>query len=497
MTEPTSGLLTVIVFLPAAGAAGIALFGSNPRAVRSVAAAVMATVLVLSIYAWTVWRDSSAGVVGEQLGRYGGGAWIPGLNAVYNLSIDGLSLPMVVLTGLLGLAAVLGSWHVATRVREYHVWLLLLLAGVLGVFTARDLLLFFLFWEVELIPMYLLISVWGTGSKEHSAMKFVLYTLFGSAFMLIGVLVVRAATGTFDMEALALMGQGGEIVPPVLTLGSVFFLFLLAFAIKLPVWPLHTWLPDAHTDAPTAVSVLLAGVLLKMGGYGLIRINLGFFPETAERWAPVLVVLAVVNVLYGAAVVFRQHDLKRLVAYSSVSHMGLVLLGIASLEVLGVTGAAMQMFAHGTITGLLFLVVGLMYDRAHTRWIPDLGGLAANMPVIAAITVVAGLASLGLPLLSGFAAEVVVFLGSFGPQPLATALAAFGIVLTAGYILWTVERVLFGPARPRFAGISDASVVDSVAMALLVAPIVVVGVYPALLMDVFEPAVRLIVGVGG
>ncbi len=494
MTDPTNGLLTLIVFLPAAAAVAIALIGSNPRAVRWAAAGVMAAVLALSIYAWSVWQSSSAGVIGERLGQYDTGAWIPEVNALYNLSVDGLSLPMVVLTGLLGLAAVFGSWHVTTRVREYHVWLLLLITGVLGVFTARDLLLFFLFWEVELVPMYFLISVWGTGNKEHSAMKFVLYTLFGSAFMLVGVLVLRAATGTFDMEALALMGQGAEIAPRFLTLSSVFFLFLLAFAIKLPVWPLHTWLPDAHTDAPTAVSVLLAGVLLKMGGYGLIRINLGFFPETAERWAPVLVVFAVINVLYGAAVVFRQHDLKRLVAYSSVSHMGLVLLGVASLGVVGVTGAAMQMFAHGTITGLLFLVVGLMYDRAHTRWIPDLGGLAANMPILAAVTVVAGLASLGLPLLSGFAAEVVVFLGAFGPQPLATALAAFGIVLTAGYILWTIERVLFGPQRPRFAGIGDASVVDGVAMALLVAPIVVVGIYPAILMDIFEPAVRLIVG---
>ena len=496
MTEPTNGpgLLTLIVFLPAVAAAGIGLFGSNPRAVRWTAAGTMFGVLVLSIYAWLVWQDSSTGTIGEQLGRYGAGAWIPEVNAVYSLSVDGLSLPMVVLTGLLGLAAVFSSWHVVTRVREYHVWLLLLLTGVMGVFMARDLLLFFLFWEVELVPMYFLILVWGTGNKEHSAMKFVLYTLFGSAFMLVGVLVLRASTGTFDMEALALMGQGGGIAPRFLTLGLVFFLFLLAFAIKLPVWPLHTWLPDAHTDAPTAVSVLLAGVLLKMGGYGLIRINLGFFPETAKDWAPVLIVLAVVNVLYGAAVVFRQHDLKRLVAYSSISHMGIVLLGVASLGVVGVTGAAMQMFAHGTITGLLFLVVGLMYDRAHTRWIPDLGGLAANMPVVAAVTVVAGLASLGLPLMSGFAAEVVVFLGTFGAQPLATALAAFGIVLTAGYILWTVERVLFGPARPRFAGIGDASIVDGVAMALLIVPIVLVGMYPALLMDVFEPAVRLIVG---
>ena len=472
----------------------IALFGSSDRAVRWGAAGIIALDLAASLFAWSVVSGAEAGVIGEQLGENGGDSWIPVVNAVYKLALDGLSLPMVVLTGLLGLVAILSSWNVTTRVREYHVWLLLLLTGVLGVFAARDLLLFFLFWEMELVPMYFLISVWGTGNKEHSAMKFVLYMLFGSAFMLLGVLILRVSTGTFDMDVLATMGQSGAIAPQFLTLSSVFFLFLLAFAIKLPIWPLHTWLPDAHTDAPTAVSVLLAGVLLKMGGYGLIRINLGFFPDTMERWAPILAAFGVVNVLYGAAVVFRQNDLKRLIAYSSVSHMGLVLLGVASLGVVGVTGAALQMFAHGTITGLLFLVVGLMYDRAHTRWIPDLGGLAANMPIVAAVTVVGGLASLGLPLLSGFAAELAIFLGTYGTQPLATALAAFGIVLTAGYILWTVERVLFGTGKPRFAGMGDASFVDGVAMALLVGPIVLIGVYPALLIDVFRPAVRLIVG---
>ena len=284
------------------------------------------------------------------------------------------------------------------------------------------------------------------------------------------------------------------MAPGLLSLNSIFLLFLLAFAIKLPVWPLHTWLPDAHTDAPTAVSVLLAGVLLKMGGYGLIRINLGFFPDTAATWAPILAVFAVINIIYGASVVFRQNDLKRLIAYSSVSHMGLVLLGVASMGAVGVTGAALQMFAHGTITGLLFLVVGLVYDKAHTRWIPDLGGVAARMPLIATVTVVAGLASLGLPLLSGFAAELVVFLGTFGSYPVATAIAASGIVLTAGYILWTVERVFFGPLKPRFAGLTDASRIDGIAMALLIAPIIAVGVYPAFLIGIFEPAVIVILG---
>jgi len=242
--------------------------------------------------------------------------------------------------------------------------------------------------------------------------------------------------------------------------------------------------------------VLLAGVLLKMGGYGLIRINVGMFPGEMEQWAPFLVILSVISILYGAAVVFRQTDLKRLVAYSSVSHMGLVLLGVASLGAVSVTGAALQMFAHGTITGLLFLVVGIIYENAHTRHIPDLGGLIARMPVVGAVFVFAGLASLGLPLLSGFAAELMVFLGSFDAYPWQTGFAVLGIVLTAGYILWTVERVLLGPLKERWQSVKDASPADFVAMALLVLPIIIVGVYPALVADVFRDAVTVLVGGG-
>ena len=488
------GLITLIVFLPVAGAAAIALAGRRQPLVRRIALGAVILDLILAAYAWLVYNNG--GPIVEQLGAYGTSPWIPGVNASYLLTIDGLSMPLVFLTALLGVVAVLGSWHIKDRVREYHFWLLLLLTGVQGVFVAGDLLLFFLFWEVELIPMYFLIAMWGTGHREYSAMKFVMYTLFGSAFMLVGVLALRFAIGSFDMQVMTLEAQAGSLRPTFLTLDAIFAMFLIAFAIKLPVFPLHTWLPDAHTDAPTAVSVLLAGVLLKMGGYGLIRINVGMFPGEMETWAPLLVGLAVVSVLYGAAVVFRQTDLKRLIAYSSVSHMGLVLLGVASLGVVSVTGAALQMFAHGTITGLLFLVVGIIYENAHTRHIPDLGGLIGRMPVVGAVFILAGLASLGLPLLSGFAAELMVFLGSFDEYPLATAFAVIGIVLTAGYILWTVERVLLGPIKERWRTIKDASFVDAVAMALLIVPIIVVGVYPALVSDVFRDGVSRLVGGG-
>ena len=432
--------------------------------------------------------------------------WISGetLQASYFLGVDGLSVPMVALTGLLGLCAVLASWHITMRVREYFVWLLLLQTAVMGVFSSLDLLLFFFFWELELVPMFMLISIWGAGRKEYSAMKFLIFTILGSAFMLVAIVAVFVTpeVGTFDMTALStqstMLTSAGVLIP----MGALFWLFFIGFAVKLPTWPFHTWLPDAHTDAPTAASVMLAGVLLKMGGYGLLRINVGMFPGQAVDYAWALVTLGVISVLYGAVVTLRQTDLKRLIAYSSVSHMGLVLLGIGSvgvahgeLTVAGLNGAAMQLFTHGTITGLLFLGVGLVYDRTHTRYIPDLGGLADRMPVVAVALLIAGLASLGLPGLSGFISEVLVFLGAFQAYAWPTALAVFGIVLAAGYILWMMERSFFGLRRERFADLTDASLVEAIPLGLLIISIIGVGVYPAILTDVFEMGLQPMVAV--
>ena len=494
MTQLFEGtpLLTATLFLPLAGALFILLLLRTPRAVRFFAVGItIADLLLAGAVFYAVLKDKSGLQFGEPIlvERFD---WIQSLNVQYFLGVDGLSAPMVLLTGLLGLCAVLASWHIKLRVKEYFAWLLVLQTAVMGVFLSLDFVLFFIFWEVELLPMYFIISIWGSGRKEYSAMKFLIFTFIGSAFMFVGILVLYFSVGTFDMTELGLMNLTALLIPA----NIVFFMFFAAFAVKLPVWPVHTWLPDAHTDAPTAGSVMLAGVLIKMGGYGLIRVCVTMFPQITRDYSWFLVSIAVFSIIYGAMVTLRQSDLKRLIAYSSVSHMGLVVLGVASLGAvagnvnpIGLNGAAMQMFTHGTITGLLFLLVGLMYDKTHTRYIPDMGGLASRMPVIASVFVVAGLASLGLPGLSGFVSEVLVFLGAFPVWGWLTGIAVFGIVLTAGYILWMVQRVLFGPALPRYAGVSDASFVEAVPAVLLLIVIVLVGVYPSLITDVFDAGI--------
>ncbi|MBM4406298.1 MAG: NADH-quinone oxidoreductase subunit M [Chloroflexi bacterium] len=466
----------------------MALCARSDRQARWMAAAFSIATLVLSLI---VWARLDLGIDGPQFVQRN--EWIKAFNVEYFIGVDGLSAPLVTLTALSAVAGVFISWHVHKRVKEFFFWLLLLESGILGVFVSLDMLLFFLFWEVELIPMYMLISIWGSGRKEYSAIKFVLFTMAASALMLAGILAIYFSTSTFDMMAL----RDGPFEMSLIPASLAFFMLFAAFAVKLPIWPFHTWLPDAHTDAPTAGSVMLAGVMLKMGGYGILRLCVSFFPDVAHDYAWLLATLAVVNVLYGGLMVFRQKDLKRLIAYSSVSHMGFVLLGIASLGEVGLNGAALQMFTHGTITGLLFMLAGTIYEKARTRHIPDLGGLANKTPLLALGFILGGLASLGLPAMSGFVAELTVFLGAFGVYRIATILAIFGIVLSAGYILWTVQRVFFGPEKPRFATTPDADAMEIVPMVGLLAAIFIVGIYPALVTDTFKVGIAPIVNLLG
>ena len=488
--------LTTIIFLPVVGAILIAFIpGLSERLIKWLAALFTFFSLALSLYAFAIFDRSGGAIQFEE--KF---SWIPAINAHYHVGVDGLSLPLVILMSILGFLVVLISWKVDLRPREYFAWLLLLETSILGVFCSLDLLLFFLFWEIEVIPMYFLISIWGTGRREYSAIKYVVYTLFGSAMMLAGILSLYFATGSLSMVEIA---QGGlAMIQSVMPVVAIFFLLLTGFAVKLPVFPLHTWLPDAHTDAPTAVSVVLAGALLKMGGYGMIRLCVSIFPTVAQQYALILVILAVVNVLYGAAVTLRQTDLKRLIAYSSISHMGYVLLGIFALGQVSLVGATLQMFSHGFITGLLFAMAGLVMHNAGERDLRQLGGLARQMPIIAVIFSVAGLAALGLPTTSGFAAEFLVFVGSYSSTIVSgiqvyTILGVLGIVITAGYILWMLQRVFYGPVLKQFDKAKDADILERVYIFTFIAVIMLVGIYPAILTDVIKTGIMPIMGLLG
>ena len=489
--------LSTILFLPAAGAIVIALIkGKDEKLYKWLAAVFTAIPLALAIYLFVAFDRTAGGIQFEE--SY---LWISPLNSYYHLGVDGLSLPLVLLTTFLGFLAVLISWKVTSRPREFFAWLLLLETSIIGVFVSLDLLLFFIMWEIEVIPMYFLISVWGSGRKGYSATKYVIYTLLGSAFMLAGILSLYFTTGSLSMVDITNSGLG--MVQTAMPAAAIFWLLFIGFAVKLPMFPLHTWLPDAHTDAPTAVSVMLAGVLIKMGGYGMIRLCVSMFPTQAQEYAQILIILALIGIIYGAAVTLMQKDIKRMIAYSSISHMGYVLLGIFALGEVSLTGASLQMFSHGIVTGLLFAMAGLIIHNVEVRDLTKLGGLAKQIPIIMVVFVIAGLASLGLPTTSGFAAEFLVFLGSYTSNAVAhlnvyTIIAIIGVVLTAGYILWMLQQSFHGPVKKEFDKVKDADGLEKFYMFVLVAVIMLVGIYPAVLTDVFkvgiEPIVKLIGG---
>jgi len=465
------GNLNWVVFAPLIGAAVILRCPRTAvQRMQRIALVTTGLTLLLSLGLLTQFEAGEATLQLEQLRP-----WIPAVNIWYHLGIDGISLPLVLLTALLAFLACVGSLGITERVKEYFVLYLLLETGMLGTFVALDLFLFYIFWEVVLVPMYFLIGIWGGGRREYSAMKFFLYTLAGSLAMLLGILAVYLHTGSFDL--IALRERAGADFP--LGLQQVLFLaFFLAFAVKVPVFPFHTWLPDAHVDAPTPISVLLAGVLLKMGGYGFFRISYPLFPDGARWFVPATAILALINILYGALVAMAQTDFKRLVAYSSVSHMGFVLLGLASLTETGLQGGLLQMVSHGLITGGMFFLVGVLYDRTHTRDLTAFGGLGAHLPLYAGLLTFFALASLGLPGLSGFVSEFLSLLGAFPTQQLITALAIVGIVLTAGYMLLMLQRVLLGPRNPRWHALPDMTRRELVTLVPLLLLIAFIGLYP-------------------
>jgi len=474
----TPGLLTTVTFLPALGALGLALVPrGRERVHRWGGLAVATATFLLSVPLYTRFDP---GVADYQFEEYA--PWMPGLGVAYHLGVDGISVLLVLLTTFLVPLALASAWEaVAERAKEFVVTMLVLETGMVGVFVSLDLFLFYVFWEATLIPMYLVIGIWGGERRVYAAVKFVLYTLAGSLLMLVAILALYAqhgaATGTytFDLPTLArwVMPAG-----PAQTL--MFLAFALAFAIKVPLVPLHTWLPDAHVEAPTAGSVILAGVLLKMGAYGFLRFCLPLFPDASLAFAPALFALAVAGIVYGAWVSTVQPDLKKLVAYSSVSHLGFVMLGVFTLNPQGLVGAVIQMVNHGLSTGALFLLVGMLYDRRHTRLIAEFGGLWSALPAWSAVLLVVALSSLGLPGLNGFVGEFLVLLGAFQVDPRLAALGATGIVFAAVYLLGMVQRVAFGPlVHDANRRLRDLTAREWAILAPVLLFIVWIGVYPS------------------
>ena len=480
--------LTLLVLLPLLGGLAVLLLGKGRDSlVRQLALAVSVVTFIASLFLWTGFDAASADF--QFVERY---TWLPDFGISYHVGLDGITLWLVILTTFLTPIALLCSWEsVDQRVREFSFFMLLLEAAMIGVFISLDLFLFYVFWDVMLIPMYFLIGIWGYEKRIYAAIKFMLYTMAGSVLMLLAIIWVayyhQSAVGVVSFDLLDLYA----LDIPVALQTWLFLAFALAFAIKVPVFPFHTWLPDAHVQAPTAGSVILAGVLLKMGTYGLLRFAFPLFPDAAMQFAPYLAILAVIGIVYGALVAMVQPDMKKLVAYSSVSHLGFVVLGLCAMNVTGVQGAVYQMLAHGVSTGGLFLIVGMLSDRRHTKLISEYGGLKSVTPKLVAMFLLVTLASVALPGMNGFVGEFMIFVGSFRETRLLTAIAATGVILSAVYMLWMFQRVNYGPlTNPKNKGLRDLSVREWVVIAPIVAMCIIMGVFPNIFLKPMEPAVR-------
>lgn len=472
-------VLTWMTFLPLAGAAVVLCLPAwNVALIRQVALVSTLPTFGLGVWLFGAFDRTTTGF--QFVDRV---SWIASYNIEYFVGVDGISITMVLLTALLCPLCVLASWGIDRGVKGYFALFLLLETGMMGVFVALDFFLFYVFWEVMLLPMYFLIGIWGGARREYAAIKFFLYTFAGSVLLLIAMLVLYFGSTPHTFAIPELIQRGGSIFDPR-TQQLLWLAMFIAFAIKIPAFPFHTWLPDAHVEAPTAISVILAGVLLKMGTYGILRLNYGILPAaTLDLAFWTLAALGTFNIVYGALCALAQTDLKKLVAYSSISHMGYVMLGMAAFTPQGINGAVLQMFNHGTITAMLFLLVGVIYDRAHHRDIDGFGGLAGIMPVYTSVTAVAFFAAMGLPGLSAFISEVLVLLGAWQKHPGLTIVAASAIVLTAGYLLWTMQRVWLGTPNEKYVGLPEINAREIATLAPLAVIVVVLGVYPHAVLD--------------
>jgi NADH-quinone oxidoreductase subunit M len=466
-------ILTFLTFFPLVGMIAVMLLKKESIGVIRWTSVSFAFITLIAAIFLVANYDYSTSKM-QFIERY---TWFPEVGINYFMGADGISVPMLFLTALLSFLSIIGSFGIKERVKEYFAWFLLLEVGMMGVFCSLDFFLFYVFWEVMLVPMYFLIGVWGGPRREYAAIKFFLYTLFGSIFMLVGILALYFTTGTLNM--MELIAQN-NIYSHAFQLW-VFAAFFIAFAIKVPIWPFHTWLPDAHVEAPTAVSVILAGILLKMGTYGFLRISFPMFPQAVKYYAIPIAILGLISIIYGALVSMAQKDLKKLVAYSSVSHMGYCMLGMAAITTVGVSGCLFQMFSHGLITGALFLLVGVIYDRAHTREIAAFGGLGVNLPVYTGIFVLFCMASLGLPGMSGFVSEFMVFVGSFNSiyiQKWIVITAVLGVILTAGYFLRTIQSMFLGQLNTRWEGLTEINGREIFTVFPLAVFTLLIGIYP-------------------
>ncbi len=492
-----SALLTWMTFVPLLGAAILVMLPSNNKTAHRWTALVTAAIpLILAIQLLFSFDRGTAAMQFWQRTP-----WIPGFNIEYFVGVDGISIAMVLLTALLSFICIGASWRIEKATKGYFALFLMLETGMLGVFVSLDFFLFYVFWEVMLLPMYFLIGIWGGPRREYAAIKFFLYTLAGSVLMLLAMIALYLNvrdpnTGQHTFNMLYMMNQvnHGAWLLNTNVRHLIFMFLFIGFAVKVPIFPFHTWLPDAHVEAPTAVSVILAGVLLKMGTYGMLRICFPVLPDATRWFAWPLAILGAINIIYGAFCALAQKDMKKLVAYSSVSHMGYVLLGMAVFNEAGITGAMLQMFNHGTITAMLFLLVGVIYDRAHHREINGFGGLGSVMPRYTTVFSLALFAALGLPGLSGFVGEALVFLGAFPVYRVVTMVSAVGIIIGATYVLWMLQRVFLGPLNQKYANIPDINARELATVIPLAAIVIFIGVYPAPFINMVKTSLITLIG---